>query len=69
MKTVTLFTLALAAAATATFLAGVAAGATLLLAGALAPIAALDYSRDRRVLRLPPQVALGARTEPFGLAA
>ena len=69
MKTITLFILVLAAAAAATFLAGVAAGTTLLLAGALAPIALLDYSRQRRVLRLPAQVALGARLERLGLAA
>lgn len=69
MKTITLFILVLAAAAAATFLAGAAAGTTLLLAGALAPIAMLDYSRERRVLRRPAQVALGARLERLGLAA
>ncbi len=69
MKTVTFLFLVLAAVATATFLAGAAAGTTLLLACALAPIAVLDYSRDRRVLRLPAQVALGARMERLGLAA
>jgi hypothetical protein len=54
---------------TAAFLFSFALGATLTFAAAFGAIVVADYTRASRVLRLPATVALGARTEKFGLAA
>lgn len=69
MKTLSVLFLALTVAATATVLVNVALGVTVCVAAGLAAIAVHDYSRRTRVLALPATMAVGSRTEKFGLAA
>lgn len=46
-----------------------ALGTTVLFATGFAAIVVSDYTRAARAFKLPATVALGARTEKFGLAA
>jgi len=69
MKTTSVLLLATSAAALALVALNLAIGASLLFAAGFAAIIFNDYTRATRRLKLPATVALGSRTEKFGLAA
>jgi hypothetical protein len=69
MKTFSVLGLVGIIAGVSAFSVNFALGTTVLFATGFAAIVVSDYTRAARAFKLPATVALGARTEKFGLAA
>ena len=69
MKTFSVLALVGVLAGVSALAVNFALGTSVLFATGFAAIAVSDYTRAARVLKLPVTMAVGARTERFGLAA